>query len=444
MKLKKIISHSGTHFLLCILGYIAVMGTIAENQSWGRGWIHDLKHYIECRSNGINPEALPDDDSPEILELQGKVERWSPQIFEAFPQLKLEYKNIPEGQNGFLKIIEWTEEFDTEEKAAMHMEIPSDIDDIYDTLIGTKKRRKHKTLSSTHIETVEAYLKSKNNALDRAIAIGSLTHQSCSKIPPDRYFPLQISFVKNIADNLKLKALVEAKQGKVDASFQTLKALQGWGNHFGNIESPSMISSALSTAIFVGSVELTYSKILPMISEDTLDYNRWSELIIFEHKSQENWTRMFRGEWHSSIKSQWMLKELIRYNPRDMEALIWEYSRVLHQLSDPKTFIKTGTNTPVISDHLTRKSRHMLDTLLLGMTAYESGYLRSQVTLRQYELAFILKKIEAEGKNVNSLDPYTLNALPTQIVPSMNLIVDFNERTINAPTGISNPKTITF
>jgi hypothetical protein len=81
-------------------GYLVIFGLVAENQPWGCGWVHDLKWFIK---KSYNNNSHLEENSPERMKLQRKIDAWYPQAIERYPQFKVNHKEVPDMQNGFLK-----------------------------------------------------------------------------------------------------------------------------------------------------------------------------------------------------------------------------------------------------------------------------------------------------------------------------------------------------
>lgn len=150
-------------FSLCVVVYAVVMGIIIENQPWGRGRFHDLRWAAELKirdiwadytSTDFDPETYPGEGSPQAKDLQRKIDEWFPQALERYPRLQVEYKNVPDDQNGFLKIIEWEEESKKEELDWDG--IPSGLNE----LLELEERDSSALLEK--LREVESYLKTKD------------------------------------------------------------------------------------------------------------------------------------------------------------------------------------------------------------------------------------------------------------------------------------------
>ncbi|MCF6313903.1 MAG: hypothetical protein L3J39_15765 [Verrucomicrobiales bacterium] len=438
MKLKSLVSTPTRLALVCIAGYLIILGIVAENQPWGRGWWHDFTHYIKQKSTSYTP---PDENSPEMAALQKKIDAWYPQILERYPLLKVEYKNVPDDQNGFLKILEWQEDAEVMEKWEQ-----TNLPDKF-TAIWQSENKKNAFPDNT-LSEAKAYLKKHQPSLERAMKIGLLPNQSNAGISPDRFYFTSIPFTKNITDHLKLKACIENEEGDLKSAFQTFRAINGWADHLGEIETPTLILTTLSMAIRLSSQSLIHSRILPQLPNNknhSKQWEPWIKLITLKNDVSKNFLHMWRGEWQHVVHVTWVKVELLRINLQDYEALLTAYTEDLYDRIDIQTLF-TPKSTPLRThDHLSRKSLLTLDLLNLGISACASGYLRSHTILRQYQIAFALKKLEAEGHDLTQLDSTTLDSLPTQILPDLRLTIDFKQRQITAPKNIiPNPKTISF
>lgn len=381
------------------------------------------------------------ENSPEMAALQKKIDAWYPQILERYPLLKVEYKNVPDDQNGFLKIIEWQEEL-----------LPLSKDEFPNALNTKLPPGYLEKIDWDHLlanpQEIEAFLAPKKAILDRAMTIGLLPEQSSSGISSDRYLFRTSLFSNKIIKYLRLKAIAEAKQKNVKATLKTLLALKGWANHMSNMETPYLMSTTVATSIRLSLQSTIHNEILPLLAKDDIDYEQWAKLTESAPDLPHQWLKMWRGEWCVIAKSKWNTKTLLDENFSDPIAFMNASASVFNSISDPETFFTLEEwNTPPPPAKLTRKSRIFYEDQFNKdlFTSFGKGLLRSHTILRQYEISFALKKLEAEGHDLTKLDPTTLDSLPTQILPDLHLSIDFNKRQITAPKNkISNPKTISF
>lgn len=132
------------------------------------------------------------------------------------------------------------------------------------------------------------------------------------------------------------------------------------------------------------------------------------------------------------------MKSILEINPRDPIVFLTAYTASLNDFRDPKNLSVPGYPKLNIPVPLTRKSQALLDMVYLDTPSYNKGFLRAQAVLRQYEIAFTLRRLEAEGQDLNSIDQKTLDSLPLQILPNIKLSIDFDNRMVIAP-NITEP-----
>ncbi|MCF6313902.1 MAG: hypothetical protein L3J39_15760 [Verrucomicrobiales bacterium] len=434
MKLNSIVKTPTRLALLCLAGGLIILGILAENLPWGRGWLHDFTHYLKQKSTSYTP---PDENSPEMAALQKKIDAWYPQILERYPRLKVEYKNVPDDQNGFLEILEWQEEVIGQDRWEP-MALPSKFDKILTLENGNA------LISNELIAEAQEHLKKHQNLLARAIKIGLLPEQSIAGVSPNRILPLSLALGKNITDLLKLNALLEAHNNKSDAAYTTMKAMRGWALHYLNIETPTLLHSTLGIAILLNNQSTIHSQITPLLPPNQVNLFEWSKLMRFQNSLQDHWLQMMRGEWNVCLKTI-VAEHLLNDNPVDPIAQLDSYTAAMASLTDPKFWSSPKWEGPLPPDKLSRKSSGTYEMAKLGMSAYATGYLRSHTILRQYQIAFALKKLEAEGHDLTKLDSTTLDSLPTQILPDLRLTIDFKQRQITAPKNkVPDTKRISF
>lgn len=365
----------------------------------------------------------PVEDSPRAKELQRKINEWYPQALEKYPRLQVQYKNVPDDQNGFLKIIEWEEEFEEE----LDWDgIPSGLNELLETEEGDSSALLEK------LREVEAYLKTKDVMLERAMGIGLMPEQSVKGIPDKRSAIVSIEpieFAKYIVDHLKLKAALEVGRGDTAAVMQTLTAIRGWGHHYSGIETPNLLVSIWSYAIQLHLQRLAYSVVLLNLPEKEIDYNQWAKLLEYKYDPQQ-WSRMIRGEWHDAVKAL-MPQTLPHENLRDPIAFMDAYTSFMNDLADPVKIIQPERNFLPPPKHLTSKSRDVYETLHLGLPDDIEAFRRAITIQRQIDVAFTLRRLEAEGQDLSSLKEATIDSLSLQVFPGIRLSIDLDKRFVS-------------
>lgn len=433
VKLKNIAASPVRLGLLCIAGCLILFGFVAEHQPWGRGWWHDFKFYLKQKS----PSYLaPDENSPEMQALQQKIDEWYPKIIEQYPLLKVEYKNIPDDQNGFLKILEWQEQLDAQESWDL-VSFPDKFNDLLQ--LGSNNI----SIPDQKIHEAEEYLKNHKILLNRAMKIGQLPDQSVANISANRYWPTSLPFSSSIFGHLKLKALLEAYRGDEYATLQTLKAILAWGHHLSGIETSPLTIAPRGIALQSQCLKTIHEQIFPLLSDKKLIFSQWTEIMETDLNILNQWQHLLRSEWHIVLKTM-IPSYLLSENPRDPIAFLEVYTIAISDLSDPAALTTTGITFTPPAIKLSRKSHGVYEMTTMALQPMAHASLQIQATNQQYQLAFTLKKLEAEGHNLNSLGQQTLDSLPTQILPGLHLAIDFNKRQITAPTETHDTKPVTF
>ncbi len=372
---------------------------------------------------GIEADTFSGEDSRQAKELQRKINEWYPKALKKYPRLQVQYKNVPDDQNGFLKIIEWEEESNEERDWDG---IPSGLVE----LLETEERDSSALLEK--LREVEAYLKTKDALLDRAMGIGLMPDQSVKGIPDKRSIIVSIEpiyFARYIIDHLRLKAALEVGRGDTSAVMQTLAAIRGWGHHYSGIETPNLMFSAWCIGIQVRQQDLAYSVVLLNLPEKEIDYNQWAKLLEYKYDPQQ-WSRMIRGEWHDAVKAL-MPQELHHENLRDPIAFMDAYTSFMNDLADPVKIIQPEWNFLPPPKHLTSKSRDVYETLQIGFPSLIEGFRRAITIQRQIDVAFTLRRLEAEGQDLSSLKEATIDSLSLQVFPGIRLSIDLDKRLVS-------------
>lgn len=175
-KFKNLVKGYGLRFLFCPLGLLLIAGIVTDTYS---------------------------EEDSQAIELQKMIDEWYPQALKKYPRLQVQYKDVPDDQNGFLKIIEWEEEFEDERDWDG---MPSGLEELLET------EERNGSALQEKLREVEAYLKTKQVMLDRAMGIGLMPEQSVKGIPDKRSVIVSIEsieFARYIFDHLRLKAALE-------------------------------------------------------------------------------------------------------------------------------------------------------------------------------------------------------------------------------------------
>lgn len=397
-RFKSVVKRDGLRFLFCSLGLLLIAGIVADTCSG--------------------------ENSQQAKELQRKIDEWYPQALKKYPRLQVQYKNVPDDQNGFLKIIEWEEESNEERDWDG---IPSGLIELLET------EERNGSALQEKLREVEAYLKTKQVMLDRAMGIGLMPEQSVKGIPDKRSIITSIEpieFAKYIIDHLRLKAALEAGLGDTAAVMQTLTAIRGWGHHYSGIETPNLMVSIWSIAIQRNQQDLAYSVVLPNLPEKEIDYKQWAKLLEYQYDPQQQWSRMIRGEWHDAVKA--LMPQALPYeNLRDPIAFLDAVTSSMNDLADLEKIVQAQWNFLPPPKHLTSKSRDTYETYHLDIPGIGEAFRRSVVFQRQYEVVITLRRLEAEGQDLSSLKEATIDSLSLQVFPDIRLSIDLDKRLVS-------------
>lgn len=121
-------------------------------------------------------------------------------------------------------------------------------------------------------------------------------------------------------------------------------------------------------------------------------------------------------------------------SPSDPIALLSAMTADWYYLAGPEGINGTGEFTGKDPSSLNRLSigdRGVYKITSMGIATYRMGHIRSEALLKQYELAFTLHRLEAEGQDSDALDQKILETLQLQILPDLKLSIDFDKRLVS-------------
>jgi len=310
------------------------------------------------------------------------------QLLKRYPELAVEMRNIPPGQNGFLKFLELQERYNKPGQsfsAALPVPIPESL-------------AKHLQGEAWNSGDARSWLDSQRGLIDEIRSIGRLPERSVAGIDLERWFFMPARFAKGCADALLLDARLAAEDGDTERALASVKAAVGLADHHGNVETPSLLHTTVQILVRLGVQRYTLMEIMPHLPPGQTDVSAWRDVVNPVAKEPGDFARVMTGEWHV-VSRYWLLRPIAdpedpKY-PSDPEALLDAYSEPFVEIVSthrgqplPRLPELEMPNGPPDLSHLSRDSRETMENLWVGARAWRKGWDRAQSVTAMTQAAF--------------------------------------------------------
>lgn len=348
-------------------------------------------HYFELL-NSKDPA-----DQMKAKELLRLAEELYKKVLERYPELAVEMREVAPERNGFLKWLELSERFDADPNrpghhGAKHLGIPQPL---LDSLNGT---------AAWDASATKAWLASEKALLDEIRSIGLLPEQSVNGIDIDRWFFISARFGKSCTDALMLEARIAAEEGNTAAALESVSAARGFADHFGKVETPTLLAVTVQILIEMQVRNQVISHIIPALPPGQFDPQVWENAANPAATPPAEFARIMKGEWNVTARKFLMPMlsdfEDPRY-PRDPDQLIDAHAGMFvsvlntHSGQSPADWAKNPEIKVPDLGYLSRSSRQLTDTLMVGSRAWSKGFIRAQSQAGMTQAAFALMKGQA-------------------------------------------------
>lgn len=384
------------------------------------GWDHNPwksskqifgSHFFDL-TQSMNPN-----DRALVEELRRLGDHLHERVLERYPELMVPDKNVPAERNGLLKWLELSERF---------LADPSRPGDRSDKSLGVPKELTSylNGKGPWDPDAARSWLATNKELLDQIRGIGLMPEQSNSGIGIDRWSFPNARFAKSCAEALLIDARLAVEEGDFAGAMESVRAARGLGNHYTEVETPSLIGTTVKIVIDLQVQSRVLSELMPAVPPEQLDPAAWEAALDPQVAPPSTFGRLMKGEWNVTSR-EYLMPMLADANdpkyPRDPEALID------HQANSSLAIIRTyNSNSPadwatvaappfLDISQLSRDSRELAAALFVGASAWSKGMVRAQSQSGMTQAAFAIMKGEPIPK-----DP--IHGLPYQWDPASRLL----------------------
>ena len=220
------------------------------------------------------------------------AQRWYEEILGQHPGFQVEFRDIPDAENGFLQLLEWAEIL---ESGSL---LPEEFADM---LAGRRDWDRAE---------FEKWLAANREVFQRLLAIAELPDRSVGGIPISRFAFIPARPAVQGSQLLHAAARIAAESGDLDTAFRYHAASLNLAKHYDGIELPTLLAKTVAILVRTETLEQFHETILPQLHENPQELTRWRALLPAPEDATVEFPRLMTGEWNVTLR-QYLLPALI-------------------------------------------------------------------------------------------------------------------------------------
>lgn len=205
--------------------------------------------------------------------------KWYEELLGKYPQMKPQYRDVPDEQNGFLQFLLLKE----------NLKEPKLPEDLVEMRTGDSPWDSGK---------LKAWLTANKDYLDQILHVAELPDQSTKGVDFSRLAQGKGRLGSEFGFLLTASARIAFEEGDREAALRYGKAAIGLSNHLTGIEVPSMLGMVMAEGIRVSARESFLENILPGLSGDPQALASWREALFPKKSPSGEVARVLSGEWN--------------------------------------------------------------------------------------------------------------------------------------------------
>ncbi|RYD32454.1 MAG: hypothetical protein EOP87_12790 [Verrucomicrobiaceae bacterium] len=344
------------------------------------------------------------------------------QLLEIYPDMRPEFRDVPDAANGFLQFLLLAESKEVPE-------LPREIDDMF--------------FDKAPWDPVkfEAWLAENKDQLDEIVRIAELPEQSAKGIDFDR-FCNGARLTTAYGKILNGSALLAFGKGDQASALRYAKAAIRLGDHLTGVEAPSMLGKVIAQGYRGSLRDLFANSMLPALSNDPQALQTWREVLFQKQDTAADYGQLLTGEWNNLIRANVLPAMLGAENSQpgapsfdvpDPDAYFQQYTEATRRLA--ASFAKAGPGRIDLSQSDLEFPESGIDAKTLHVLQETGKMYRGLFKafgIRTTKEAMISAAIAIQLGEDAGVDPVSGN--PFQW--------DATSRTLTSPAGMGDPDSI--
>lgn len=334
---------AGSAFILLALAFLFLRpgglgkfndtGTSTSNKAAWKG--NGKSAQRETTKRPRRPRGMSIDD-PEV---QRKAEAWYQDLLARHPEFLVEFKDVPDAENGFLQFLDLTDYLKPGDAKNASLPIEDDLNSI---LNGT---------SPFDAAQLEAWIAKNPELFLRILSIAEAPGQSVKGFPLDRYHYIPGRVARSMGLLLQASTRAAMERGDPAEALRLHRASLNLANHFDGIEIPSLLTKTVSALLRSSAIGNFQDNILSGLVGNPTALEQWRATMPLPESINDTVPKLFTGEWHLSMR-MYALPALIsgemgifnegtpKLEPAEQRAVIESYT------SQMSRYIRQSPTTP--------------------------------------------------------------------------------------------------
>jgi hypothetical protein len=333
------------------------------------------------------------------------AQRWHEELLERHPQFRVEFKDVPDEENGFLQFLMLSDEL-----GGAALDLPGDLREM---LAGD---------APWNPKLVEKWLAENEDLFSRLLAIAEAPEQSIKGIEAERLLAPNAKLAIEIGRLLTAAGRLRTEEGSSDQAVHLYQAVINFARHFEDVELPTFLSQTIALLVRGQAHHNVRQNLLPHLAHDHAALQTWRELLSAFYALNIDGPRLLVGEWNVTTAAA-LLPQLLdgSINHPDPDALV---EAVVFGFSDEIGRMMTGPGP--FDDSPISHSPH-------GLSEVSREFVQSHGTARRNWLKAYAREISASAMNDATFAILLGEPLPVEPVTGKPFVWDSGTRTLSPP-----------
>lgn len=363
-------------------------------------------------------------------EVDAKAAEWFEALLERYPWLQVDFRDVPDEENGFLLYLELLEDYQ-DPPDGTKLPLPAPILSMLDDP------------ESFDAEVLASWLEENRELMDRILAIAEAPDRSVSGMAHHDISFIEARPAVQIADLLMLEARLSLENGDPEKSMRNYTAAMNLAEHFDGTETPSLLSKTVAIILRNNTHGHFLSEILPTLSDQPDSLAEWRITLRHDEEFSDSIKTLRTGEWHISTRSMilpGLVSDSATLGETDMkvpdpQALLDVLAESLRtgfsQLSDSASSdsIANAFTPDLPSASLSQQANELASAFEIGFTSWLDGLNRNRTSSTMTDALIAIALNEEPVVDPVSGEPFRW---------------DPATRTLHPPAGSENIESLTL
>jgi len=216
------------------------------------------------------------------------AQKWYEELLKRHPERQVEFRNVPDEDNGFLQYLNLLAEHGCEMGNGRFL----------DEEFGPELLAMLNGLSEWDPEALDTWIKKHEALYLQLLDIAELPDRSVKGIDIERYSFISARPARSMGLLLQGAARLAMESGDHDTAHRLYKATLNQASHLDQNELNSLLAKTVSIILRIDALESFQRNILPHIADDPDKLSQWRETLSFHDEPTTVLPDLMNSEWH--------------------------------------------------------------------------------------------------------------------------------------------------